>query len=140
MPLNQTAKYVLRAMSILASLPAGDALSAKELAELTGIPVHYLSKIMRRLVVENLVSARRGHGGGFALGRPARKISFADILAAADLETKANVCAFGWGQCDPKHHCPLHKTYSKLQEAVHGWMNETTLAQVDRDPRVGSEP
>jgi Rrf2 family transcriptional regulator, iron-sulfur cluster assembly transcription factor len=136
MPLNQTAKYALRAMTILASLSAGDAIAAKELSELTGIPVHYLSKIMRRLVVDKLVIARRGHGGGFALGRAARRISFADILRAADSGLEPEACAFGWGKCDPENHCPLHMTYRRLQDSVHEWMENTNLSQVEKDPRV----
>ena len=139
MLLNQTAKYALRAMSVLANLPAGETLSSSDLSDLTGIPVHYLSKIMRRLVVKSLVLARRGHGGGFSLGRPARKISFADILSATDFEAESNDCAFGWGKCDPSNHCPLHNTYRKLQDAVSEWLDQTTLAQVDRDPRVRGE-
>ncbi|MCB9871519.1 MAG: Rrf2 family transcriptional regulator [Planctomycetes bacterium] len=137
MPLNQTAKYALRAMAILASLPAGEALPAKELARRTGIPVHYLSKIMRRLVVSRLVAGRRGHGGGFSLGRPARRISFADILVATDCVGERDVCAFGWGKCNPAEHCPLHDTYRQLQASVLQWMEGTTLAEVVRAPVPG---
>ena len=118
MPLNQTARYGLRAMAVLASLPAGEALPAKGLSELTGIPVHYLSKIMRRLVVSKLVIARRGHGGGFSLAKPARKITFAEILSATDSSGEPDACAFGWGECDPENECPLHGTYQRLKEAV----------------------
>ena len=73
-------------MAALASLPPGEAMTASALSEFTEVPVHYLSKIMRRLVIQKLVAARKGPGGGFALGRPARKITFADILAANELD------------------------------------------------------
>lgn len=136
MPLSQTAKYALRAMATLASLPPGEAIPAKSLSGFTGIPVHYLSKIMRRLVVAKLVVARKGHGGGFALGRPARKITFAQIFAAEGGLLDSGTCAYGWGQCDPDNYCPLHSTYSTLRNALDKWLNETNLAAVERDPRM----
>ncbi len=136
MILRQTAKYALRAMATLASLPAGESMPAGRLAEFTDIPIHYLSKIMRRLVVEGLVHSRRGHGGGFSLAKPARKISFASILAASDFEVIKDECAYGWGKCDPDDRCPLHSTYARLKECVEGWIHNTTLADMDRDGRV----
>jgi Rrf2 family protein len=135
-PLSQTAKYALRAMATLASLPPGEAIPAKSLSEFTGIPVHYLSKIMRRLVVAKLVVARKGHGGGFALAQPARRITFAQILAAEDGMLDSTTCAYGWGQCNPENFCPLHQTFATLREALDRWLNQTTLAAVERDPRL----
>ena len=115
MLLPQSAQYALRAMATLANLKPGEVLAARDLAERTGVPVHYLSKIMRRLVVRGLVVARRGHGGGFALGKPARGITFAAILAAGDFGPLPDACAFGWGSCDPRNHCMLHETYSQVR-------------------------
>ena len=64
---NQTAEYALRAMASLAR--ADGALTAEELSAQASVPVHYLAKVMRQLVVAGLVSARRGRGGGFRLAR-----------------------------------------------------------------------
>ena len=107
-----------------------------ELAELTAVPVHYLSKIMRRLVLEGLVDSRKGHGGGFSLARPAADVTFAAILEAGNFSIEPNTCAYGWGSCDPDHPCALHDTYSRLQEALQDWMERTTLADVGADARV----
>ena len=119
-------------MATLASLPAGAALSARELSEFTGIPRHYLSKIMRRLVLGKLVSSRKGHGGGFALARPAKKIRFAEIFKVADFEFDDGECAYGWGRCDPNNLCPLHPTFRSLRNSVSAWLEGTTLDQVDK--------
>ncbi len=125
---NNTAVYALRAMAVLAELPPGDSLRSGDLADQTGVPVHYLAKVMRRLVLAGLVRSRKGHGGGFALARPARKITFAEILSAADAAVEPGRCAFSWKRCDPKKPCPLHSVWSKLQETVDGWAQRTTLA------------
>ena len=128
MILNQTAEYALRAMAILAMLAPGEGLRAADLAERTGIPVAYLSKIMRRLVLAKLVDSRKGHGGGFRLAQPPARITFLAVLSAVDLAPEPNRCAFGWGACDPRHPCVLHSVWSELSETFVRWAEKTTLA------------
>ena len=70
---------------------------ARDLSEQTGIPAHYLSKILRRLVLAGLLASQKGQGGGFVLARPPAEIRFLDILAAVDVLPPAGRCAFGWG-------------------------------------------
>lgn len=130
MLLTQTAEYALRAMATLATLAPGEAMRAVDLAEKTGIPVHYLSKIMRRLVLRRLVTSRKGHGGGFALGRPPAKITFAEILKVDPYFESTTECAFGWGNCSKHSPCLLHSTWSQLKEAFQAWASTTTLASV----------
>lgn len=130
MILSLTAEYAFRAMARLAVQPDGEALRATDLSEATGIPPHYLSKIMRRLVAAGLLESERGHGGGFRLARPAEAIAFSDILAAVDAELDPTRCAFGWGRCNAKNPCLLHPLFSKLNGAVTDWASGSTLADV----------
>jgi len=136
--LSQTAEYALRAMAHLASLPRGEALRAVDLSEVTGIPTPYLSKILRRLVVAGLLTSQKGHHGGFSLAKPPSRLRFEQILVATDYEPDPERCAFGWGECDPKHPCPLHPAWSELNEAYGEWARRTTLADVAND--AGANP
>ncbi|MBW2295571.1 MAG: Rrf2 family transcriptional regulator, partial [Deltaproteobacteria bacterium] len=67
MVLSQTAEYALRAMAWLATAPTREPVRAKDLSVATGIPSHYLSKVMRRLVLAGLLISQKGQGGGFLL-------------------------------------------------------------------------
>ncbi len=135
MLLNQTAEYAFRAMAYLASRADLDsAVPSAELAEAANIPGHYVSKVMRRLVVAGLVSSQRGHGGGFRLLKEPREISFSTILQATDLDPRNQRCAFGFGQCDAERPCHLHPAWSRLKESFNGWAESTTLASVHDNP------
>ncbi len=134
--LTQTAEYALRAMAHLATLEPGTSARAVELAEATSIPAHYLSKVMRRLVLAGLVDSQKGHHGGFALSRAPSKIRFGEILAAAGVDPEQNHCAFGWGRCNNVNPCPLHEAWSELRERCDSWASDTTLADV-RTPSRG---
>ena len=105
---------------------------AAELAEHTNVPVHYLGKVMRKLVVAGLASARKGHGGGFSLRHPPAQVSYADILAATGHTEDDGQCAFGWSSCDDGSPCPLHDAWCDLRGKVDAWAKATTLDEVAR--------
>jgi Rrf2 family protein len=128
--ISQTAEYALRAMSALAILPDGAKIRAADLGRATGIPTPYLSKILRRLVVAELLVSRKGQGGGFALARPAAEIPFIDILEAIGALPTDGRCAFGWGNCDQLSPCPLHGSWSRLDRHVREWARDSNLAEV----------
>ncbi len=134
MLLSQTAEYALRATAYLATLPRGSMLRATDISRATAIPVSYLSKILRRLVLKDLLTGHKGHGGGFALSRPPSRIRLIDVLKATDFELMPDRCAFGWGRCNLHTPCPLHPIWTRLNEATETWATKTTLAEVGTGP------
>lgn len=130
MLLNQTAVYALRAIAVLAAAEPGGSLTADALSEQTGIPRQYLAKVMRRLVVAELVDSQRGQGGGFTLRLLPDEIRIADVLAACDTQVERDQCAFGFGACDPDHPCALHPIWSRLNESVGAWAEQMSLAHL----------
>lgn len=130
MILSQTAEYALRAMAWIATRENGEAVRAKDLSEAADIPPHYVSKILRRLVLADLLISQKGHGGGFTLSRAPGEIRYIDILQAVDAAPLPNQCAFGWGECDLEHPCPLHRSWSRISDAFQRWAEQRTLADV----------
>lgn len=128
MILNQTAEYALRGMAVLATRGTGQRVTSQEISELAHIPPHYVSKVMRRLVRAKLVTAQRGHGGGFALAVAPDQVTLLQILEAAEFEVEQSRCAFGFGRCDTLHPCPLHPAFSELNASFIDWACRTTLA------------
>ena len=128
MILSQTIEYGFRAVTSFAISGTDGPLSATALASRTGIPVGYLSKVMRRLVVAELVRSQRGHGGGFTLARAPETIQFIDVLDALDFSVEQKRCAFGFGQCDASDPCPLHDSWASLRSSFLEWACSHTLA------------
>ncbi len=131
MIISQTGEYALRAMARLAQeARGGEVLNSESLAQQTKIPTHYVSKVMRQLVLAGLVEARRGHGGGFRLARDPADVSFHDILAAVGEDRTDPPCVFGFDRCDASAPCPLHGSWSRLKASYVEWARTTTLAEV----------
>jgi Rrf2 family protein len=130
MLLSQTAEYALRAMAWLAMAPENKPVRAADLARATGIPTYYVSKVLRRLVLADLLESQKGQGGGFSLSRVPREISFINILSAVDAFPTQGRCAFGWGQCDATDPCPLHNSWSQLDDRIRDWAAGTSLGEI----------
>lgn len=133
--LNQTAEYALRAMGHLGLLPPGTTVRAQDVSQATGIPPHYVSKVLRRMVAAGLLVSQKGHGGGFRLSRPAVQIRFLDVLGAVLDDLQPGRCAYGRPACDPNAPCPLHDALAELELAVMGWAARTNLGSVGKPLR-----
>lgn len=132
---NQTSQYALRALMHLAAAPQGAPARARDLSRATGIPRAYLSKIMRRLVTRGLLRARKGRGGGFALARRPEAVRLHDVLQAVGGTLERDLCIFGAGRCDAADPCPLHDSWSRLNDAFDVWTKKMTLADLRPGPR-----
>ena len=130
MIVNQTAEYALRAAAYLAGLPPNERARAADISSATSIPTHYLSKVMRKLVVAKICDSKKGHHGGFSLSRPASEITFLEIMRAADFEPAPDRCAFGLETCDPNQPCPLHDAWARMNDTFVAYAQSTTLAGV----------
>lgn len=135
--LSQTSEYALRAMVWLANESPNAPACAKDLSEGSGVPLHYLSKILRRLVLAGLLVSRKCLGGGFTLARPPAEIAFSDILKALNVYPSLDCCAFGWGACNSEFPCPLHASVAALGENFRQWADATTLRDTVGNMSVG---
>ena len=130
MYLSRSAEYALRTTACLTRLSAEGRVRAKDLAPLAGVPLPFLSKILRRLTAAGLLTSQKGHHGGFALAREPGEIRFVDVLRAVDFEPSADHCLFGWENCDSENPCPLHPEWADLKEKLEQWASSRTLADV----------
>lgn len=126
--LSQTIEYALRAMTFLASNEGGASFNSETIAERTKVPKGYLSKILRDLVVAELVESQRGPNGGFSLARTANRISMLDVVNAVDPIPRIRKCPLG----NPAHLqlCPLHRRLDDAIGIIEREFKQTTLAEV----------
>jgi Rrf2 family protein len=128
---SQTVEYALRAMLCLAS-QSGAAVTSERIAQQTQMPASYLSKVMRDLVVANLVTSFRGPNGGFLLARPASEISVLEVVNAVDPIRRIAKCPVN----NPDHQvlCPLHRSLDDALAHIESVFRSTKLDQVLESP------
>lgn len=128
--LSKTAQYALRAMVFVACQGDQDPVLAKDIAANTGVPPHYLSRILRDAVRVGLLESTRGVGGGFRLARPAKKIRLMDVLAPFDDVLGRSRCPFGQPRCHDDHPCGFHEHWKPISLAYRQMLEKTTLDEV----------
>jgi len=136
--ISQTSRYALHILSYL--VQSRDRLvRGEEIAEATGIPLNYLSKILNQLRKSGIVQSQKGWHGGFklrgkALGRPIR-----DVLAIIDGEQAAerSGCAMGLPECNLENPCSLHDHWERIRGAFTEMLTTTRIRDlVAREPVV----
>ena len=125
--LSQTVEYALRAMMHIAGLH-GVAVNSESIARVTNVPPGYLSKVLRDLVVANLVESSRGPGGGFRLAKAPEQISILDVVNAVEPIRRIQRCPAG----NPAHPelCGLHRRVNGALAEIEREFRGTTLAQI----------
>jgi Rrf2 family iron-sulfur cluster assembly transcriptional regulator len=136
--LSMTAQYALRAFVFIATHGDDQPVLAKEIATHTGVPQHYLSRILRDAVRSGLLDSARGVGGGFRLARPARRMKLLDLLSPFDDVLNRSRCPFGQPRCNDQNPCGFHEFWKPIAVAYRRMLENTTLADVDEKGLSGS--
>lgn len=123
-----TAEYALRAIVFLAmnqerSWPAAD------IAESTKIPAGYVSKVLQDLARAELLKARRGPNGGFALARNPSQISVLEAVNAVDRIERIHTCPLGIAS-HGRNLCRLHTHLDRAIAAAEQTLADVTVADM----------
>ena len=127
----------MRALQCLQE-PGGHPVLVEEVADYTGIPRSYLSKLIHKLAKKGLVVARRGHHGGVVLAKPSNEITLEDLSDAIDGVAWRKRCLMGLLGCSDAAPCVLHVFWQETLEQILARLRSVTLADLveNHDPGV----
>ena len=128
---STTSAHALRAMAILATMPPGEALLAKQLAQDAGVPLTYLSKILAQLTRTGLLAATRGINGGYRLTRSPSAIRLLEIVELFEPGRTDPECVFGTGHaCSDDSACAAHGSWKQVRRSYLHFLEHTRLLAV----------
>lgn len=115
-------------------------MSSRELAELQGISPSFLAKIFPKLEKAGIVTASEGVRGGYVLARPAKDISFLEIVDAIegekplfDCQEVRQRCALFSGKAPSWARagvCAIHAAMMKAERAMRESLATQSLADI----------
>ena len=118
---------------VLAELASADrerVVSAAELANVTGIALPTVSKLLKSLGRADIVSSTRGAGGGYQLARAAATISAADIIDALEGPVSITECSSEDSSCDYGHVCNVGGAWQRINTAIRSALEDVSLADL----------
>ncbi len=105
--------------------------SAPEIANLTGLGLPNVSKILKALVRAQLLESRRGVQGGYRLVRLPGEINVQQVVEALDGPISLTECAdSGPEDCEVGSLCPLSSNWKFINDRICETLRSITLEQM----------
>jgi Rrf2 family iron-sulfur cluster assembly transcriptional regulator len=135
MRLSTKGRYAVTAMMDLAIYGSAGPVTLADISQCQDISLSYLEQLFAKLRKAKLVEGVRGPGGGYRLGRPASKISVAEIITAVDEKLDMTQC-HGEGNCMDGEKCLTHELWRDLSDRLYEFLDGITLSDFVERPEV----
>jgi Rrf2 family protein len=125
-------EYGVRILVTLARNHGEGPLSLAGISRREKLPHAYLEQLVGDLRRASLLTATRGHAGGYELARPPEQITVADAMRALEGPLVEMPCAGADNleACDRPVQCSVHEVFQRIHEALDGTLSSTTIAEV----------
>jgi FeS assembly SUF system regulator len=130
--LNKLTDYAIVVMTHIARSADPSLHTARELAAGTELPLTTVGKVLRGLLDHHLVNSHRGMKGGYALSRPAREISLADIIGAFEGPIGFTECNTTPGCCDLETSCTVRYNSGVIGKALQHALESIRLSDLTK--------
>ncbi|HUO89240.1 MAG TPA: Rrf2 family transcriptional regulator [Rhizomicrobium sp.] len=132
--LSQKARYALHALIVLAEHSGEEPMQIADVAEEARVPRKFLEQILLDLKKRGIVRSQRGRAGGYLLGKPAKEISFADVIRVIDgpLALAPCVSVTAYHKCEDcvdEATCSIRKVLLAARDATATVLESRTIAQ-----------
>ena len=133
--LSKRTQYSLRALYSLARHYGRGPVLIAQMAEEEVIPKKFLEQILLSLKSRDLVTSKKGKGGGYALARPPNEITIGSLIRMIEgplaplpcaSETRFRKC----DECPDVETCGTRIVMREVRDAIAEILDRTTLAMV----------
>jgi Rrf2 family iron-sulfur cluster assembly transcriptional regulator len=128
MKLSTKSRYAITAMIDLAQNQDG-AVSLKDISDRQSISLSYLEQLFCKLKNFNVVTSRRGPGGGYVLSKKSSDISLYEIITAVEENIDQTQCG-GSMNCKKDKPCTTHHVWTGLNNIINDYMKNITIEDV----------
>lgn len=133
MELNTRGRYAVMAMADLARQGGDSAVPLSQISERQRITVAYLEQLFQQLRRAGLVDSARGRAGGYRLGRAAREISVAEVMAAVEEGVRMTRCMGHAGEAclaGGGERCLTHNLWEALGDEISAFLSRVSIEDV----------
>ena len=131
--ISKLADYATVIMGCFAHYP-NQLLSAKFIAEFTGIGEATVAKNLKQLTRQNLLISQRGAAGGYSLARLPGEILLVDIIQAIDGDISMTTCSSDHEDCQFNSTCKLKLNWRRVNDTLVASLSTFTLTDMIQSP------
>ena len=124
--------YGILLLALMAKDPAFARVSARELANESGVPFPMVSKILKQLARGGLLCSQRGPKGGYSLTRQAKRISVADVVTVLEGPLSITECIGHPGDCRQEPNCGVRGNWMVINKVLLEALSSVSLVEMTR--------
>ena len=114
-------------MTKIASMDVKKIHTAKEMSEISNIPLPTVTRLLKTLANEGLLTSQRGSQGGYLLAQSPSTISVASIIEAFEGPISLTECVTDDCECSYEENCSTQKPWQKINETVKSALEQIKL-------------
>lgn len=139
--MSKIADYGLRLVLALSRRHSrGGNSSARDLAKLTGLPGPIVSKVLKILAREGILSSTRGVNGGYRLAFEPEELSVGRLLRALEGPIYIKGCLEEDSDCSNREECLVRSNWSQINSSVSRVLDSVSLEDLMAPPGGGESP
>jgi FeS assembly SUF system regulator len=127
--LSKLTDYATVILSVMAK-DASRVYAAMEIANVTGIALPTVSKILKALLNANVLVSTRGAKGGYALATTPENITVATIISALEGPIAVTECSISLQGCEQAAGCNISGHWNVINRAIYNALESVTLADL----------
>ena len=133
---NRTTEYALIALRHLSSKDRGGSSSAREIADVYGLPFDILAKTLQRMKDSGMLQSAQGARGGYMLRRPLEQVTLAEFLELMEGANGVVACAEKPDHeltCEFQSKCQIHGVMRGLNARLKSFLSGIRLSEFAAD-------
>lgn len=101
-----------------------------EIAGQLGVPKHFMGKILKNLVKEEVLTSVKGPTGGFSLHEQTLCLPLIQVLAITDGLGLFSNCVLRLQECNASNPCPMHYWMDPINTELKAILSNTTIGDL----------
>ena len=129
--ISRMADYGIVLLTVIAKLEDDASVTAKDLAEDSQLPLPMVSKVLKLLAKEGLLTSQRGARGGYSLAKKPSDISVADIVITLDGPiVMADCLNDSTDRCSITSSCAIKNYWQLVNDKIVNALQTISLAEL----------
>jgi Rrf2 family transcriptional regulator, iron-sulfur cluster assembly transcription factor len=108
----------------------------EEIARKLTVPRHFMGKILKRLVKDNVIHSSKGPMGGFTINDRTLSVPLIELIDIIDGMESFKSCVLRLKECNPDNPCPLHGQMVHFQNELKQMLAGTTINDLLKEDKA----
>lgn len=108
----------------------------EEIASKLAAPKHFMGKILKKLVKENILLSVKGPSGGFTLMKDTLQMPVMRLAAITDGGDFFEKCVLRVKDCDATNPCPLHYQVVEIRNKLKDVLTNTKIGELLKENKA----